>query len=513
AATLRQLRHFQIPRFVDDFVAGQGKATSLVLVQEFVDGENLAEEMAARRYTEIEVVDLLIEMLGILRYLHGLSPPVVHRDIKPSNVMRRRGDGRLVLVDFGSVKSVLADEVIGGSTVAGTFGFMAPEQFHGKASPASDLYSLAMMALVLLSRRDPADLVDAEHRLDWKRHVRLHRDTEALLDRWLQADPARRADQAGAEEQRARALLETLRADARPSPRGSGPVRVVPPSLAPLAPIPIDAPTSEAARVLPPRSGDAWILVGACAALSVLVAAGAVVGRFAARDSSTSVPVQLTEPCYPEPCRPPPEGLSGIRLESTESEVRARTGPLTPLAPRKIRIPAVTRQTDQDSPGFDLAGRSAAEAASVVSIQEVRYGFKGAIESIETDCELAFTGGLAVPPAGELSLAAVECELIDPAAPGESDIDAFRTLRDHFAALHGPGERDGEAQGLRWVWKGERSGLALEDFWGWGRRRIVLSSFTPDYAAHRSAAYEIALRRFDAVLGERDAARPPEQSP
>src|SRR6185437_13327347 len=90
-----------------------------------------------------------------LDYLHGRAPPIVHRDIKPSNVIRRP-DGSFALIDFGAVRDRMKPE--GGSTVVGTFGYMAPEQFQGRAMPASDVYAAGATALTLLTGREPEDL-------------------------------------------------------------------------------------------------------------------------------------------------------------------------------------------------------------------------------------------------------------------------------------------------------------------------------------------------------------------
>ena len=133
ARILRQLDHPSIPAYVDDFICGEGKALSLYLVQEFVDGITLEHEAKDKRYTEPEVWAIVAELASILDYLHNLHPPVIHRDLKPTNIMRRKGTGELVLIDFGSVKDAVYDVAAGGSTIAGTYGYMPPEQFYGKA--------------------------------------------------------------------------------------------------------------------------------------------------------------------------------------------------------------------------------------------------------------------------------------------------------------------------------------------------------------------------------------------
>ena len=208
ARVLRQLDHTRVPAYVDHFEVGEGKQRAFHLVQAFIDGRTLDEEMKDRRYTEAEVVDILEELLDVLGYMHRLQPPVVHRDLKPRNVIRRERDGKLVLIDFGAVRDVLKDPALGGSTVAGTYGYMAPEQFRGDATPASDLYALGVLAVVLLSRKDPLDLVRPDHSLDWRPHVNASEGLKQAIDTLLEIDPELRA-------QRAADVSKALRA--RPS--------------------------------------------------------------------------------------------------------------------------------------------------------------------------------------------------------------------------------------------------------------------------------------------------------
>lgn len=205
AAILRQLEHPGIPRLVDARVDG----ATLWVFQELVEGESLERAMEHHRYTEDEVLAILEELLGILVYLHGLSPPVIHRDVKPANVIVR-DDGRLALVDFGSVRDQVADGTA--STAAGTFGYMAPEQLRGEAGPGSDIYAVGAVAVALLSRRSPATLLGWDQRLDWRPHVRVRAATSELLGDLLTLDPRRRPSDAA----RVLARVRAARAGERP---------------------------------------------------------------------------------------------------------------------------------------------------------------------------------------------------------------------------------------------------------------------------------------------------------
>jgi serine/threonine protein kinase len=154
-ATLRELDHPQIPRFVDNVVERRAETLSLYLVQELVEGDSLQQQIdAGRRCTARETVRILQSCLAPLTYLHDRNPPLYHRDIKPSNVIQRP-DGSCVLVDFGAVREAILDDRSRGSSVVGTFGYMAPEQFQARAYPATDLYGLAATALHLLSGVEP----------------------------------------------------------------------------------------------------------------------------------------------------------------------------------------------------------------------------------------------------------------------------------------------------------------------------------------------------------------------
>lgn len=156
AKLLAQLRYLQIPDFVDFFTVGAGVDQSLYLVTEFVRGENLAAKLASGWQPGVdEVLNLAVQLLEMLVYLHAFEPPIVHRDIKPSNLMLG-GYQRVFLIDFGGAQEQLEAQGAGGSTLVGTLGYMAPEQLAGRAEPATDLFALGVTLIELLGIKPEA---------------------------------------------------------------------------------------------------------------------------------------------------------------------------------------------------------------------------------------------------------------------------------------------------------------------------------------------------------------------
>ena len=132
----------------------------LYLVQEFIDGENLLEELDQDgAFSEAKIRQVLADTLPVLEFIH--SHQVIHRDIKPENIMRRRSDKKLVLIDFGAVKQATATSLERTGTSIGSPAYQAPEQGIGKATFSSDLYSLGVSCLQLLTNMEPYDLYDA----------------------------------------------------------------------------------------------------------------------------------------------------------------------------------------------------------------------------------------------------------------------------------------------------------------------------------------------------------------
>lgn len=204
ANMLRSLSHPAIPTYVDDFMAGEGRHVGLYLVVDLIDGRTLADELMVKRTDMRGALETVRELCDVLAYLHARTPPVVHRDLKPGNIMRK-SDGSLALIDFGSVKDVVRQGEPG-STVAGTFGYMPPEQLAGRATPASDIYALGVILLELVTRQPPHDLLDEQNRLAWE-HFIDDGPLKDLLSDMLQPEAARRLSDAKEVERRIDAIL------------------------------------------------------------------------------------------------------------------------------------------------------------------------------------------------------------------------------------------------------------------------------------------------------------------
>ncbi len=185
AATLRSLSHSAIPCYLDFFEFDSDDRKGFALVQTYIEAQSLEEHLkAGRTFSELEVKQLAKELLEILGYLHDRQPPVIHRDIKPSNVLltNRSGNsaGRVYLVDFGSVQTLAARD--GGTmTIVGTYGYMPPEQFGGRTTPASDLYSLGATLIYLITGQHPADLPQDDLRLQFEHLAKV----SSGFTRWL----------------------------------------------------------------------------------------------------------------------------------------------------------------------------------------------------------------------------------------------------------------------------------------------------------------------------------------
>lgn len=202
AAILEELgdANDQIPRLYAYFIEEE----QFFLVQEWVQGQTLSQVQVEKPLEPHQVKAILASLLSVLGYVHDRR--IVHRDIKPDNIMLRQRDSKPVLIDFGAVKEAMGTVVtteggMGSSIVIGTPGFMPSEQAAGRPLYSSDLYSLSLTMIYLLTGRFPQDL-DLDPRtgdIRWQDYAppNLESNLAAVLDKAIQSHPRDRFATAG----------------------------------------------------------------------------------------------------------------------------------------------------------------------------------------------------------------------------------------------------------------------------------------------------------------------------
>jgi serine/threonine-protein kinase len=203
AGALYNLTHPQLPRFLEFFQAETKDGVScLFLAQDYIEGETYYDLLRSRgSFSEGEVREFLSKILPVLSYVH--TQGVIHRDIAPDNIILRNVDQMPVLIDFGGVKQVAATVVskftgLGMPTLLGKQGYAPEEQMRqGKVYPSSDLYALAVTALVLLTAKEPQELYDSYNGTwQWRKEIKVSSQLEAVLQKMLAYKPGDRFSQA-----------------------------------------------------------------------------------------------------------------------------------------------------------------------------------------------------------------------------------------------------------------------------------------------------------------------------
>ncbi|NEP57885.1 MAG: protein kinase [Symploca sp. SIO2G7] len=201
AVMLHKLSSPQIPRFWDFFREGR----RLFLVQDYIEGktyQSLLEERIAigQTFSEAEIIRIFQQLLPVLSYIHTVG--VIHRDISPDNIICRAQDNTPVLIDLGGVRQILEPTAAhsqyppasGSLTRLGKVGYAPEEQLRlGIAAPHSDLYALGVTAIVLMTGKQPQDLIDS-NTLDWlwQKELSLSQQMSNILSRMVAPQPSER---------------------------------------------------------------------------------------------------------------------------------------------------------------------------------------------------------------------------------------------------------------------------------------------------------------------------------
>ncbi|MEG3439728.1 serine/threonine protein kinase [Pannus brasiliensis CCIBt3594] len=215
------------------------------LVEEYIEGDTLTRKVANEGLLSEDAVRRLLQrILPIIEYIHDKN--IIYRDIKPDNIILRRQDGQPVLIDFGAVRETMgtlprSGEQRSRTMIVGTEGFSSPEQSIGRPVFASDIYSLGVTAIFLLTGQTLTNF-ESDPRTglpDWRAFVSVTPAFAETIEKAIAINPLDRYQNAAG----MMAALETL------SPaRNSVPTRIssAPPttvSAATLSPSPYTLPT------------------------------------------------------------------------------------------------------------------------------------------------------------------------------------------------------------------------------------------------------------------------------
>ncbi|MEM1169347.1 MAG: serine/threonine-protein kinase [Cyanobacteria bacterium P01_H01_bin.35] len=197
AAILYQIEHPQIPKFRATFEENK----RLFLLQDYVEGKTYRTILQERQVTnslfsEVEVLTFLRQILPVLAHIHNFG--IIHRDISPDNIIRRESDQMPVLIDFGVVKEIATKVQSPDLTVpwtnVGKFGYAPWEQIQlGRATANSDIYALAVTTVVLLTGKEPQELIDQTTLTwNWQRWVAVSPELAEIINKMLSRQPGDR---------------------------------------------------------------------------------------------------------------------------------------------------------------------------------------------------------------------------------------------------------------------------------------------------------------------------------
>jgi serine/threonine protein kinase, bacterial len=155
AQILQSLNHDGIPKYYDFFVENRRK----YLAMELIHGQDLEHYIFNTGTVPLNMaIDWMVQLCGILGYIHQQQPPLIHRDVKPANLLIRTIDRKIFLLDFGAVKQI---GTMGGTRI-GAPDYMAPEQNNGQPCIQSDLYAIGPTLIFLMTGRNPADFIELD---------------------------------------------------------------------------------------------------------------------------------------------------------------------------------------------------------------------------------------------------------------------------------------------------------------------------------------------------------------
>ena len=185
-----------VAHFYDAFECLTEDHPCAYIVEEYIPAKSLTYYYKNNRhFQKKEIYTIIIQLLHVLKKLHSHNPPVIHRDINPSNILIDinktdiNGETKPItyLIDFGAVANPQVQN--GGSTVAGTYGYMPPEQLMGRPVPESDIYALGAVLIFLFTGKSPASLPTKDFRIVFETEMDCFNDASLIQIIQKMTDP------------------------------------------------------------------------------------------------------------------------------------------------------------------------------------------------------------------------------------------------------------------------------------------------------------------------------------
>ena len=180
--------HDQIPQLWDHFTEND----EFYLVQEYIQGENLAQKIAQQNLSVPQIVQILDSALSVLQFVH--QNRLIHRNIKPSNLIIRDSDQQVVITDFGILQEIKTSPLIAvDSHNFDRENYWSPEQIAGRPTISSDLYGMGMTAIEALTGNKPGTFTrEATGKVLWNANLNLDRRLMRIIDKLVQLDLGQR---------------------------------------------------------------------------------------------------------------------------------------------------------------------------------------------------------------------------------------------------------------------------------------------------------------------------------
>lgn len=191
AQILNNLSHQLLPELIEYFTEEDNNKYNFYLVSKYIEGKSFKELVEEKKiFSENKVLEIALSLADTLIYLSSFSPAIVHMDIKPSNIIYDQNN-KPNLIDFGAAKEKLLNDQMSGqglSTIIGTQGYMPIEQFEGNIQQASDIYSLGLVLIYLLSGKEPLLFEKKKLKLNFKPHLNISDSFATVIEKMIEPD-------------------------------------------------------------------------------------------------------------------------------------------------------------------------------------------------------------------------------------------------------------------------------------------------------------------------------------